>query len=313
MITKFKNSWQLFKVSLAVTLRYRKLLWFPILTTLLTAIIALFFLSAMAIPVVLHPTGDHLNQGQRWAALADYYLPASATQPQSHLLARRDFRSGWLFLLVLYFVAMFSATFCNVAFYHEIIAALSGRGVSFRRGLDVARSRWLSILAWSLLAGLVGWIIRIIEERLPFAKRLVAGFIGLAWSVAAVFAIPVIIQQEPTWNPLKILQKSALTLKQTWGEELIGNVGFSAGSLVFFICWLLSFFLIGAMSAHSGNIWLMTITGAIWILGLLLMSYISSVARHVYRCVLYLYAAEGVVIEPYTQDMLNSGWKVKKS
>jgi hypothetical protein len=49
------------------TLRYRKLLWFPILTTLLTASIALFFLSAMAIPVVLHPTGYATSENENTA------------------------------------------------------------------------------------------------------------------------------------------------------------------------------------------------------------------------------------------------------
>ena len=57
MITKFKRSWELFKASISVTLRHRKLLWFPVLTTFLTALIALFFLSAMALPIVLHHTG----------------------------------------------------------------------------------------------------------------------------------------------------------------------------------------------------------------------------------------------------------------
>ena len=40
MITRFKRSWELFKASITVTLRYRKLLWFPILTTFATAFIA---------------------------------------------------------------------------------------------------------------------------------------------------------------------------------------------------------------------------------------------------------------------------------
>jgi hypothetical protein len=306
MITKFKNSWQLFKVSITVTLRYRKLLWFPVLTTLLTAFIALFFMSAMAIPAILHPTGA---PGTLNFSPADHSAVAANS---GHLLVRHGLRRSPLFLLVIYFASMFSATFCNVAFYHEIIAALSDRDVSFRRGFAVACSRWRSILAWSLLAGLVGWLIRTIEERLPLAKRIVAGLIGLTWSVAAVFAIPVIIGEEATWNPLKILKKSALTLKQTWGEELIGNIGFSAGNLVFFLGWLLSLFLVGAITLHIHNVGLMITAGSIWVLALVSMAYLSSVARHVYRCVLYLYAAEGVVIEPYTQDMLSSGWKVKK-
>ena len=61
MITKFQRSWQLFKASITLTFRYPKLLWFPFLTTIMTAFIALFFLSAMAIPVVLHHTGYHLD------------------------------------------------------------------------------------------------------------------------------------------------------------------------------------------------------------------------------------------------------------
>ena len=42
-------------------------------------------------------------------------------------------------VIVIYFLSMFLATFFNVAFYSEIIAALDGRGVSFRRGLATAR------------------------------------------------------------------------------------------------------------------------------------------------------------------------------
>jgi len=339
MITKFKQSWQLFKASITVTLRYRKLLWFPVLTTCLTAFIALFFLSAMALPVVLHHTGYHLNQKQHWVALKDYYLPAPAVQPKSPnpaagaslalstLLTGRStaadksgqpatahgFPWGSLCFLVIYFVSMFMATFFNVAFYSEIISALNGRGVSFRRGLSTARSRLPSILTWSLLAGLVGWIIRTIEQRLPFAARVVTGLVGMTWSIAAVFAIPVIIQEQPVRNPIKILQQSAMTLKRTWGEGLIGYLGFSAGSMVIFVCSLLPLLLAVGIALLIKSILFMVIAGSIWVFALLIMAYVSSVAGHVYRCALYLYAAEGVVPEPYNQDLFDMAWKVKKS
>ena len=291
MITKFKQSWQLFKASITVTLRHRKLLWFPVLTAILTGFIALFFLSAMALPVVLHHTGYHLNQKQHWVALKDYYLPAPAVQPESqdpaagtsealsvlltgrstsadesgHPVAAQGFPWGSLCCLALYFVSMFLATFFNVAFYSEIIAALNGKGVSFRRGLSTARSREPSILAWSLLAGVVGWVIRTIEGRLPFAARIVTGLIGLAWSIAAVFAIPVIIQEQPMRNPIKILRQSAMTLKRTWGEGLIGYLGLSAGSVVIFAVSLLPLLLAGALALLLKSVWLMVIAGLIWV------------------------------------------------
>ncbi len=339
MTNKFKQSWQLFKASITVTLRYRKLLWFPVLTTILTCFIALFFLSAMALPVVLYNTGYHLNQKEHWVALKEHYLPAPAVQPESsnpaaeaygalgvlltghsaaahksgHAVAARGFPWGSLFLLAIYLVSMFLATFFNVAFYSEIIAALNGRGVSFRRGLSTACSRLPSILAWSLLAGLVGWLIRRIEERLPLAGRIVAGMIGLAWSIAAVFAIPVIIQEQTLRNPIKILQQSAMTLKRAWGEGLIGYIGFSAGTFVIFVCSLLPLLLAVALAVLFKSVWLMVIVGVIWFLGLLLMAYVSGVAGHVYRCALYMYATEGTVPEPYNQELLDMAWKVKKS
>jgi hypothetical protein len=339
MITKFQQSWQLFKASITVTLRNRKLLWFPVLTTLLTAFIAFFFLSAMALPLVLHHTGYHLDQKQHWMALKDYYLPTPVKQLKSRDPAAGAFRAlnvlitghsvagdksappsaahgfpwGYLYLLVLYFVSMFLATFFNVAFYSEIIAALNGQHVSFRRGLSTARSRLPSILAWSLLAGVVGWIIRAVEQRLPLAGRIVTGFIGMAWSIAAVFAIPVIIQEQPMRNPIKILKQSAMTLKRTWGEGLIGYVGFSAGSVVIFAFSLLPLLVAGALAFLLKSVWLIGIAGAIWVLGLLVVAYLSGVAGHVYQCALYLYAAEGVVPEPYNQDLLDMAWKVKRS
>lgn len=339
MSTKFKQSWELFKASIKVTFQHRKLLWFPVLTTLMTVFIGLFFLSAMAIPVVLHDTGYHINQKEHWMALKEYYAPTPANQskPRDSAAAATDalnvlvtgqpaavdksgnasaahpFPWGSIFILAIYFVSMFLATFFNVAFYSEIIAALDGRGVSFRRGLSTAWSRVSSILVWSLLAGVVGWIIRSIEERLPFVGRIVTGFVGMAWSVAAVFAIPVIIQEQPMRNPIKILQQSALTLKRTWGESLIGYLGFSAGSTVIFICSLLPLLTACAIAFLLKSVWVFLIALVLWVLGLLLMAYISAVAGHVYRCALYKYATEGVIPEPYNQDLLDMAWKVKKS
>ena len=214
MNTKFKNSWELLKASLTVTLRFRKLLWFPVLTTILTGFIVLFFLSAMALPVLLHlhDKSYRLDQKQHWVALKGYYVPAQGAKPKpippaapakkafgrlftvdlsgantpGHSATAHASPLESLSLLLLYFLSMFLATFFNVAFYSEIIEALNGRGVSFRRGLNVARRRLPSILAWSLLAGTVGWTLRSIEQILPFAASIVTRVIWVGWSVAGV-------------------------------------------------------------------------------------------------------------------------------
>ena len=212
----------------------------------------------------------------------------------------------------LYFVSMFIATFCNVAFYHEILAALTGQPVSIARGLKFASTRLWSILMWTLFAGLVGLIIKAIEERMAIVGQIIGKLIGLAWSVAAVFAIPVIVRKEQNANPIAVLRDSAGTLKRTWGEALIGYAGLSFANMLVALASV--GVIVGAIvvSVALNNFWLAAVVVPLWLLALFVWSYVTSVASHVYRGALYLYAAEGVIAAPYDQDMLNMAWKYRK-
>jgi hypothetical protein len=214
---------------------------------------------------------------------------------------------------LVYFIAMFIGTFCNVAFYHEILAALSDQPVSVARGLRFACTKLGSIFMWTLFAGLVGLIIRMIEERLDWIGQIIGRIVGLAWSVAAIFAIPVIVHEEGNANPLSVLQKSAGVLKRTWGEALIGYAGLSiANGLIVFgsLLWLGGTI---ALSLFLQIPWFIVVAVAAWLVAICVWSYVAGVASNVYRGALYLYAAEGVVAEPYNQEILDMAWKFKKS
>ena len=79
---------------------------------------------------------------------------------------RAGFTPGAMaYFAFLYFLAMFIATFCNVAFYHEILAALGGEKVSLGRGFKFACSRLSSILMWTLFAGLIGLLVQGNQEK----------------------------------------------------------------------------------------------------------------------------------------------------
>ena len=93
---------------------------------------------------------------------------------------------------------------------------------------------------------------------------------------------------------------------------MIGYLGFSAGSMMIFMSSLLPLLLAGAFALLFKSVWLINIAGVIWVLALLFMAYVSGVAGHVYRCALFKYATEGVVPEPYDQELLDMAWKVKK-
>jgi hypothetical protein len=102
-------------------------------------------------------------------------------------------------------------------------------------------------------------------------------------------------------------------LKRTWGEALIGYAGLSiANSLVVIgsLIWLGGTI---ALSIALHIPWFIAIAVVAWLCVLFVWSYVAGVASNVYRGALYLYAAEGVIAEPYNQEILDMAWKFKKS
>lgn len=291
----FKRSWLLFRSSLQVMNQNRKLLLFPLITTIASIIIVLFFLA---------PAVWHSAVGGRELVYFD-----NTPQHQWHLTP-----VGYVCAAVLYMIAMFVATFCNVAFYSQIMSALSGEAASVGAGFAFAKTRIRSIIIWSLFAGAIGILISTLERRFGWVGRIVLRIIGMVWSVASSFAIPVIISEEDS-NPIHILKNSADTIKKTWGELLVGYVGIRLGGLVILVLMvpLIVVFTFFTTFIHSTVSPLILISGiTLWMLVIFSVSYLTSVANDIFRCALYLYASKGIVTPAYSADVMNSAWKTKK-
>jgi hypothetical protein len=50
----------------------------------------------------------------------------------------------------------------------------------------------------------------------------------------------------------------------------------------------------------------------LWLVAMFAFGYLMSVAGHIYRGALYVYATEGVAPAPYTAELMDAAWKVKK-
>lgn len=308
---RIENSWRLFKSTLAVIGANPKLLAYPVLIAVMTVGIFLFFLG----PVALQPTGHAYTEGAHWQAVLHSLVTEESLQTASRPGARPEVelsRQGWVFLAVLYFVSMFFATFFNVAFYHEILKALRGQPVSISGGLRFALGKIPAILLWSLFAGIVGYVIRALAERLSFLGRIVMNLIGMAWSVASVFVIPVLVESDVV-NPVKALRASAETLRKTWGEALAGYAGLRFGGLVV---------VLGSLVLLGGGIWAavqfeayltLAVAAGVWLVGILAFVYVLGVANHIYRCALYLFSAEGNVPPPFDRPSMDLAWRMKKA
>jgi hypothetical protein len=307
---KLQNSWDLFTKSLTVMIAYKKLMFFPFITVALTMLIVIFFIA----PVALQPTGYQYTDPQHWQAVGRTIFtenPATALNNHDKRHSVKLTNDGALFVALIYFVAMFLATFFTVAFYHEILFALNGQDVAITRGLLFAGTKIPSILIWSLFAGLIGYAIRMLEEKVGLFGKIIFGIIGIAWSVASIFVIPFIIT-ETSVNPFHLLRQSADTLKKTWGETLIGYAGIQLGS---FVVVLSSLVMLGGavfVAIRLQSVSFMITVVALWLTGILAFSYLTAVANHIYRCALYIFAVEGRVPAPYDQAAMQSAWKMKE-
>ena len=110
-----------------------------------------------------------------------------------------------------------------------------------------------------------------------------------------------------------MLRKSCSILKRTWGEALIGYVGLSFANMLILLRSLLVAGAAVAASIVLQNLWILAFVGVLWLMAIFAWSYVASVAGQVYKGALYLYAAEGVIAAPYSQEMLDQAWKFKKS
>src|ERR1043165_6281153 len=75
LFSKFQRSWILFKTSVLIVLKHKKLLVFPVLTLFLTAIILLFFVTLIA----LQKTGYSYSQFAHWKAVGQTMFVETAS------------------------------------------------------------------------------------------------------------------------------------------------------------------------------------------------------------------------------------------
>jgi hypothetical protein len=323
---RFRSTWRIVRQSFAVLMQEKRLLFFPVVTSFLTVFVFLFFLA----PIPFQPTGHSYLDQDHWEAVAESILqgelprgepaedaPGAAPGWNGKGLELHTWFLGYLTLL--YLVSMFLLTFFNTAFFNEILNALNGRPVSIAGGLRFALTRLKPIAMWSLLAGVVGIVIQKLEQHFGLFGRWIVGLIGIVWSVASVFAVPVLIREEESANPFEILKKSALLIKRCWGEGLIGYVGIRTAGVILAVGLIMVFsallvVLVLAVESYLPSMLtpsIVVLIGA-WLFSSILVAYLENIVNKVFQCALYIYAAEGVIPGPFDQSLLDAAWKVKK-
>jgi hypothetical protein len=284
MAGRFARSWSLMKASAEVLRSDKSLLMFPLASSICCLLVAASFL----IPIIaaMVSAGDVVEHGHRMSV------------------------GGYVLLFLFYLAQYFVIIFFNTALAGAALARLRGEPASFSEGMAIARSRIVNIFGYALIAATVGLVLRALQERLGLIGRLVAGFLGLAWTVATFLVVPVLASQDV--GPTEAISRSVELLKRTWGENIIGNAGIGVVfGLLMFVAIVLAACLIGGAFATQ-SITAIIAAIVIVVVGLTLLGLIQASLQGIYAAALYRYAEEGEVGYGFDQAMLEQAFKPKK-
>jgi hypothetical protein len=185
---------------------------------------------------------------------------------------------GYIFLFLFYLVNYFIVVFFNMALIHCTHLYFKGQKPTVSDGLRFSVSRIGAIFSWSVLAAIVGTVLRIIQENVGSIGKIITGLIGIAWNIAAFFVVPVIAYEN--LGPVDALKRSAKMMKEKWGESL--GATFSFG-LIHFLAVLVvggGLFVMGAF--------INVILGIVLaVLGILILAAIFSAAQTIFVSAVY--------------------------
>lgn len=287
MAGRLARSIDLFRASWGVLRDDKRLLVFPVVSVLAGVVI----LTVFALPVFGIFMEETVTIDAWGRETSDYSL---------HPL-------GWVVVAIGYLAAMYVGTFMNAGLVVAANERLTGTGPgTVSSGLRGAAAKAGPIGAWVLLAATVGFVLRMLEERLGFIGRIVIGLVGLAWSLLTFLVVPVLVLEEGHTVGTAVSRTTRL-FKETWGENVIGNVGFglvTAGLI-------LAAFTIVIVGLVSGSTMLLVVTLLAAVVLVLVGSQVIAAMNGIYRVALYRYAVDGEAPPAYAAFDFSGAFRSK--
>ena len=206
---------------------------------------------------------------------------------------------GVLFLagLVAALLAGISNVFFHGALVHGALDRLKGGDPTTRSAIAGARERFGLLAGWAVVSVIFAMIMQAIRERGGFIAGLFTWLAEAAWAVISFLVLPIIIVEGK--GPFASLKRSTQMLKDTWGENLIGQIGIGIVGFVAALPGVIVGGLIiwaGAATSIAPLIWIGAVLAGLWLIG---VSLFFSALKSVYQAVLYLYATDNEVAEGF--------------
>jgi hypothetical protein len=258
-----------FSFAIGMIRRNAALVAFPLITTAVVAIVSLLLLAPAGI--------DLMNQ-----AAAGVESPKVGSMTIALLVA-----CGIIDAIVVFF---FSG-----ALMSEALVVVRGGHASVGHGLAVALGRLPQIVAWGLVNATVGAILSALREKGGIGGALLSFVGGLAWGIATLFVLPVVIVEG--LYPIGAMKRSVAILRSLFGPDAaLGSFrrawGYGLAYLVVVFGGIIAAIalIVLAVAAQNVAVSVPAVIAAVLIFGL--MAIITSALGAMVSAVLYVYAVD---------------------
>ena len=293
---RISRSWRLMKQSYLVLMQDKELMILPVLSGICVLLVsATFVMGAVTF-------GGEDLLGSDEAAI-------ERSTPDAEIgvgAAEGEEEPSWQLSLVMfgwYVVVYTVGLFFQAAIVAGASERLAGGDPTLRSALGAAFRRIGPIILWGLVAATVGMIIRSIQERSGLVGRIVMAIVGVVWSLATFFMVPVLVLEDHGVG--ESFKKSWGTFKATWGETVVGNLGLGLMSFLM----MLPVILIAIFLATQEFMVAAVIVGVV---GIALLSIFFSALQGVWVASLYRYATVGETPSGFDADLFAAAFRQKK-
>lgn len=272
-MNKISRTWSLMSACWQILKKDKEMLVFP----LISGLCCLLLLASFALPL--------------------YFTGAWQPPTSDAETSRQVMYYGMLFLF--YVCNYFVVIFFNCAIVACATIRMGGGDPTVGDGFRAAASRLPVIFGWALVSATVGLVLRIIEERSRKVGRIVAGLLGMAWTLVSFLVVPILVVENKA--PLAALKESTQLLKKTWGEQLVGNFSFG---LLFFLLGIPAYALIVLGIFGGGGATAIPCIG-LAVVYLITLALVQSALQAIFQAAIYLYARNGQVPEGFQAEFLS--------
>jgi hypothetical protein len=284
MFARLSRSWDLVQASASVLRQDKELLLFP----LISVFALLLVVASFALPVIGLGALDGLSGGEDDRVSVAMY--------------------GVAFLF--YFCQYFVIFFFNAALVGAAMIRLDGGKPSLGDGLRIATSKIGVIAGYALIAATVGMILRAIQERVGFIGRIIVGLLGVGWTIATYMVVPVLVARNV--GPIAAVKESAMLLKKTWGENVIGQGGLGIAFGFIFLGVVGGGVLLLGLAAATKSVGLIVLALVLTVLAIAVTALVQAALTGIYAAALYRYATTGATTHGFDPEVMKLAFAKKK-